>query len=164
MSLPSVTRATLYVPSARAGPQVSLKTRKGSVGEAPRCFFWIKLICPVDDFIVVRHGGNAHRSVYCLLPLRRVARRHLSSLPQTRFFQCLSGWDPVYIQSTLSDSFPFPWGSQVLVWQPLPPCFHQAAQRDSHDLCRFFPRGCIFSMVKTIVCCLLPFSTSGPSL
>ena len=51
-------------------------------------------------FIVVRHGGNAHRGAFCLLPLRRVAA-DIYPLFHIHVFQCLASWDPVHILSTL---------------------------------------------------------------
>ena len=78
VSIPSVTRATLYVPSARARPQVFLLPEKAaSVKRLDAVLGKVNL--PNWCFIVVRHGGNAHRGVYCLLPLRRIAA------DQTRF-------------------------------------------------------------------------------
>ena len=58
VSLPSVTRATLYVPSARARPQAFLKPEKAASvkrHDAVLGNFYLHSWCP----IVVRHGGNA---------------------------------------------------------------------------------------------------------
>ena len=47
-----------------------LETRKNCVGDVPSCCFWVKFLCPTRRFIVVRHGGNVYRDVYCILFLR----------------------------------------------------------------------------------------------
>ena len=77
-------------------------------------------------------------------------RRHISSLPQTHFKV-----SPVGIQFTYNRPsetlFPLPWCSQVLVWHH---CHHVLASsetRQSRPLL-FSPRGCNFSMAKTLAC------------
>ena len=97
--IPSVTRATLYVPSARVRPQVFLMNEKAaSVKRLNAVLGKVNLLSWC--FFVVRHGGHPHRCVYCLLPLRRFAA-DLYPLSHKHVFQCLAGWVPVYIQSTL---------------------------------------------------------------
>ena len=116
--LPSVTRAT-----ARARPQVFLPNEKAaSVKRLDAVLGKVNL--PSWCFIVVRHGGHAHRGVYCLLPLRRFAA-DLYPLSHKHVFQGLAGWNPISTLSTLCDTFPLPWGSQVLVWHH---CHHVLAQ------------------------------------
>ena len=69
------------------GPRHDLRSPlQGSVGEAFRCFFWVK---PSSCAIVVMHRG-----VYCFLPLRRVAT-DIYPLFHKHVFQCLASWDPV---------------------------------------------------------------------
>ena len=102
--------------------------------------------------IVLRHGGHVTGAFTVFCP-QKCRRRQKSSLPQTCFFQCLAGGDPVYIQSTLWDNFSFSlWLSSAGV-APLPPCSHKLLDETVKTF-TVFPRGCIFSMVKTIVCCL----------
>ena len=61
-----LSRATLYVPLSRAPHQVFLKPEKAaSVKGLDAVLGQVHL--PSWCFIVVRRGGNAHRSVYCLL-------------------------------------------------------------------------------------------------
>ena len=64
---------------------------------------------------------------------------------------------PVEIQFIFNRSselffFLFPWGSQML-GGTIATMLSQAPRRDSKDFCCFFPRGCTFSMAKTIACC-----------
>ena len=111
-----------------------------------------KVHLPSWCFIVVRHGGNVTKVFIVFCPSEESPQTYILSSTNT-FFQCLAGWDPVYIQSTLWDIFPLPWGSQVLVWHHCHHAFTSSYTRQSRPLL-FFPRGCIFSMVTTIVCCL----------
>ena len=127
VSLPSVTRATLCVPPARARPQVFLIPAKAA--SVKRLYAVLgKGTLPCWCFIVVHHGGNVQRSFYCLLLLRRVAA-HISPLFRKHVFQGLADWNPVYIQSETS----FPWGSQVLCGT-IATMFSQVPRRDSQDL------------------------------
>ena len=83
----------------RPGPQVFLLPEKtASVKRLDAVLGNVNL--PNWCFIVVRHGGDAHRCVYCLLPPRRIAT-DLHPLFHKHVFQGLAGWNPVYIQSTL---------------------------------------------------------------
>ena len=113
--------------------------------------FWVKLICPAGvssscAMVVMRTGAFI---VFC--PSEESLQTSIHSSTYT-FFQGLAGWHPIYVQSALCDTFPFPWGYQVLVWHH---CHHVLASsqtRQSKPLL-FFPRGGAFSMVKTIACC-----------
>ena len=66
-----------------------------------------KVNLPSWCFIVLRHGGHAHRRVYCLLLLRRVAAAN------TFFRVSLVGILPTCYR--LSVTLYLPWGSQVLL-------------------------------------------------
>ena len=99
VSLPSVTRATHYVPSARARPQVFLIPEKAALVNRLDALLgkaYLHSWCP----IVVRHGGKAW-------PLRRVVA-DLYPLFHKRFFQGLTDWDLLYKQLILCVIFPFP--------------------------------------------------------
>ena len=87
-----------------------------------------KVNLPCWCFIVVRHGGNVHRSVCCLLLLRRVAA-DINPLFHKHVFQGLADWNPVYIQSETS----LPWNSQIL-YGTIATMFSQVPRRDSQDL------------------------------
>ena len=102
VSIPSVTRATLYVPSARARPQVF---RPAGVSSS----------CAT---VVMRKGAFI---VFC--PSEESLQTSIHSSTYT-FFQSLAGWNPIHVQSALCDTFPFPWSYQVLVWHH---CHHVLA-------------------------------------
>ena len=99
-----------------------------------------KVNLPNWCFIVVRHGGNAYRDAY-------------SILQQTLFFFALSRWlgSSLHTIDPLRE-FSFLRCYQVLVWNHCHHVFTSCSARQSRPLL-FFPRGCIFSMVKTIACC-----------
>ena len=63
-----------------------------------------KVNLPSWCFIVLRHGGHAHRRIYCLLPLRRVAA-DFYPLSHKHVFQGLAGWYLVYMLSAPCDTF-----------------------------------------------------------
>ena len=97
--------ATLNVPSAKARLQVFLMPEKAASVkrlDAVLGQVYLHSWC----FIVVRHGGQARRGVYCPLPLRRVAA-DLYPLFHKPFFQGLTDWDLLYKQFTLCVTFPF---------------------------------------------------------
>ena len=80
-----------------------------------------KVNLPSWCFIVVRHGGNAHRGVYCLLPLRRVTadinplfHKHVFSMSR-RLGSSLCTIDPLR-------HFSFSLGLSSAGVAPLPPC------------------------------------------
>ena len=113
--------------------------------------FWVKLFYPAGVslscvMVVMRAGAFI---VFCpseeLPPIfYPFFHKHI--------VQGLTGWNPLYKQSTFCVTFPFLWGYQVLVWHH---CHHVLASswtRQSRPL-PFFPRGCTFSMVRTIACC-----------
>ena len=89
--------------------------------------------------------------MYCLLFARCVAAG-LYPLFHEHIFQVLAVWNPVYKQSTLCVTFPFPWDCQVLVWHHCHHVLSSSSTRQSRPL-PFFPRTCTFSMVMTIACC-----------
>ena len=87
MSIPSVTRATLYVLSARARLQVFVIPEKAASGkrlDAVLGQIYLHSWC----LIVVRHGGKARS-------LRRVVA-DLQPLFHKRFFQGLTDWDLLF--------------------------------------------------------------------
>ena len=95
--------------------------------------------------VVMRTGA-----FYCLLPLRRVAADFLSTLSMKHFFS-----RPRWLESSLQITdplchFSFSMGLSSAGVALLPPSFHKLPDETVQDLCRFFPRGCTFSMVKTI--------------
>ena len=72
----------------------------------------------------MRHGGKARRSVYCLLPLRRVAA-DLYPLFHKHVFQDLTDWDLLYKQLILCVTFSFSLELSSAGVAPLPPSFHK---------------------------------------
>ena len=61
------------VPSARARPQVFLVPEKAASVKRPDAVLG-NVNLPSWCFTVVRHGGHAHRGVYCLLPPQKIRR------------------------------------------------------------------------------------------
>ena len=59
-----------------------------------------KVHLPCWRFIVVRHDGNVHWDVYCILFLRWVAADIYPFLLE-HLFQGLASWNSIYVQSTL---------------------------------------------------------------
>ena len=113
-SIPSVTRAKLHVPSARARPQVFLTLEKAESVKHLDAVFG-EAILPSWCVIVLRHCGHVTGAFVVFCPQK--CRRQAYILSSTdMFFQCLAGGDPVYIQSILWDIYPFPCVA------PLPPC------------------------------------------
>ena len=117
-----------------------------------------KVHLPCWCFIVVRHGGNAHRGVCCFLPLRRVAD-DIYPLFHKHVFQGLAGWNPEFTYDRPSETFFLFPGAQVLVWHQYHHVLASSWTRQSRPL-PFFPSwmylldgddNCMFSV---------PFSTS----
>ena len=129
-------------------------------------------------FIVVRHGGHVHQDVDSILFPASAAVHSFSNLVSRGYddkgldsvgslWRSVSDEHPLFQKRVfkassigiyftniliLSVAFPF---SGVIKCRccTIATKFSQAAQQYSHDLCRFFPRGCTFSMVTTIACC-----------
>ena len=141
MSLPSITRATLYVPSARARPQVFIKPEKATSVKRLDVVLG-KVHLPSWCFIVWRHGCNAHRSVYCLLFPRCVAADiyiyiyiYIHSSMNTFFKASLVG---IQFTNNRPSVSPFLFPVAVKCWcGTFATMFSQAPRRDSQDLCRF---------------------------
>ena len=133
-SIPSVTRATLHVPSARARPQVFLTLEKAeSVKHLDAVFGEANL--PSWCVIVLRHCGHVTGAFVVFCP-QKCRRRQISSLPQTCFFNV----SPEGIQFTYNRSS----GTFILFPVALKcrcgtiaTMFSQAPRRDNQDLCCF---------------------------
>ena len=145
----STTRATLCVPLARARPHVLPPTRKSCV------------ICPAGVSSFLRHGGHAHRRVYCLLLLERVAVE-FCPLSHKHVFQGLAGWYLVYMLTSPVTLFLFP-GALKSWCGTIVTMFSKDLKRDSQDLC------CFSSWMHLLGgednCMLsVPFCTSDPHI
>ena len=126
VSLPSVTRATLYVPSARAQPQVFLYPTRQRRWSASM-LFWVMILHTAGvslscDMVVQR--GLLRRVVADLFPLfhKRFSRPH-------------------WLGSTLQRIDPlcrFFFSGVIKCWcGTITTKLSQTLERDSHDLCRF---------------------------
>ena len=91
VSIPSVTRAALCVPSTRARPQVFLLAEKAA---SENRFIAVlgEVHLPCWRFIVVRHRGSAHWDVFSFLFTRLAAAHSFSNL----FFSSIVDWDLLY--------------------------------------------------------------------
>ena len=109
----------------------------------------------VFTVICVEHGGLDKRWVL----LRVVADEH--PLFQISVFSMRPLRIGIYFTNILilSVGYPLLWMFSSAGVAPLPPGFHKLLERDSHDLCRFFPPGRTFSMVRTCACCPCHSST-----
>ena len=119
--------------------------------------FWVKFLCPAGDSsscaMVVMCTGTS--IVYCSSDESPPTYIHsFTRMSRSRRLESsLHTIDP------LRHFFLFP-GALKCWCGTIATMFSQAPKRDSQDLCFFFPRGCTFSMAKTIACYPCQLSTS----
>ena len=141
VSLPSVTRATLLFLSARARPQFSLSPEKTASGSASMLswhkFFYTAGVSSSCDMVVKRGPSEGLSLIYTHSSINAFAKSLVGIFLQTI--------DPLPL---------FLLSGVIKCWcGTIATKLSQALERDSHDRCRFFPRGRTFSMVTTLACC-----------
>ena len=92
-----------------------------------------------------------HREVYSILFFCWVAAG-IQPYLQVRLFQGVGGLNPKYVQSGSLRRFSFSLGLKSAGVAPLPPCCRKLLD-ETFKTFAVYPRGCTFSMVKTIACC-----------